>query len=283
MEKNFLAKKIKYTEDSTNKNKGLIEIEPCYPGYGITWGNAIRRVLLSSLEGSAVTCIKIKGTKHEFSVIDNIKEDVMEIILNLKLLRFKILKNQDEPIKLTLSVKGEKKVLGKDINESLSAEVVNKDLVIANLTDKQAKLDIDIWVEKGYGWVSSEDKSRQGLDVGVIVVDSIFSPILNVGLNIDDVRVGKRTDFDKISLRIETDGIISPIDAFLKASKLLSSQFDFFINLTNSEDEKPKKVVKKIAKKVPVKKKVVKKAVKKVPVKKKVVKKAVKKKTIKKK
>jgi len=275
---NFLPTKVEFQLDPKNENKGQIFIEPCWPGYGITWSNALRRVLLASLSGTAVTAVKIKGVKYEFSTLEGVKEDILEIILNLKSLRLKILTEKDELIKLSLKASGEKKVKAGDIEKSSDVKIVNPDLLIATLTDKKVKLEMDIWVTKGYGWVPSEEKSRAGLEIGTIVTDSIFSPVLNVSVNIENMRVGKRTDFDKIILGIETDGSISPIQAFLKASQLLKEQFDSLLRLGEKPDKKLiKKAVKKTRKKAIKKpiKKAVKKAIKK-PVKK-AVKKAIKK------
>ena len=268
---NFLPTKVEFQLDPKNENKGQIFIEPCWPGYGITWSNALRRVLLASLSGTAVTAVKIKGVKYEFSTLEGVKEDILEIILNLKSLRLKILTEKDELIKLSLKASGEKKVKAGDIEKSSDVKIVNPDLLIATLTDKKIKLEMDIWVTKGYGWVPSEEKSRAGLEIGTIVTDSIFSPVLNVSVNIENMRVGKRTDFDKIILGIETDGSISPIQAFLKASQLLKKQFDSLLRLGEKPDKKLiKKAVKKTRKKAIKKpiKKAVKKAIKK-PVKKK--------------
>ena len=281
---NFLPTKVEFQLDPKNENKGQIFIEPCWPGYGITWSNALRRVLLTSLSGTAVTAVKIKGVKYEFSTLEGVKEDILEIILNLKSLRLKILTEKDEIIKLSLKASGEKKVKAGDIEESSDVKIVNPDLLIATLTDKKIKLEMDIWVTKGYGWVPSEEKSRAGLEIGTIVTDSIFSPVLNASVNIENMRVGKRTDFDKIILGIETDGSISPIQAFLKASQLLKEQFDSLLRLGEEPDKKLiKKALKKTSKtaiKKPVKKtskKVIKKPVKKTV--KKAIKKSVKKKT----
>jgi len=263
----FLPTKVESQIDPKNKNKGQIFIEPCWPGYGITWSNALRRVLLTSLSGAAVTAVKIKGVKYEFSTLEGVKEDILEIILNLKALRLKILTEKDEPIKLSLKVSGERKVKAGDIEKSSDVEIVNSDLLIATLTNKKVNLEMDIWVTKGYGWVASEEKSRDGLEIGTIVIDSIFSPVLKVSVNVENIRVGKRTDFDKIILGIETDGSISPIQAFLKACQLLKEQFDSLLHLGEGIDKKAvKKIVKKAVKKSVKKavKKTVKKAVKKI-------------------
>ncbi|MBL7141646.1 DNA-directed RNA polymerase subunit alpha [Patescibacteria group bacterium] len=282
MENIFLPTKIEYQTDTKNKNKGSIIIKPCWPGYGITWGNTLRRVLLTSLPGAAVTAVKIKGVKYEFSTIPYIQEDVLEIILNLKVLRLRILSPGDEPVKLTLKASGEKKVKAADIDKSADVEIVNPDLLIATLTDKKANLEMEIWVVKGYGWAPSEEKSRAGLDIGTIVVDSMFSPVLQVSVNVENIRVGKRTDFDKIILGIETDGAFSPFKAFLVASELLTNQFKALVQLGEeiekvkkrkprkakkakkvSKAKKTKKPVKKTKKPVKKTKKIVKKKAKK--------------------
>jgi len=232
MENIFLPSKVEYQPDPENKNKGKIIVEPCYPGYGITLGNALRRVLLSSLSGAAVTAVKIRGVKYEFSTISGVLEDVLTIILNLKQLRLKILIDKTEPICLTLQVSGEKEIKARDIKPSSDVEVVNPDLHIATLTDKKAKLEMDIWVCKGYGWVPSEEKSREGLDIGTIVIDSAFSPIVKVAMNVENMRVGKRTDYDRLILDIETDGGITPIQAFSTTSQLLNEEFKFLVEST---------------------------------------------------
>lgn len=247
MEK-FLPTKVEYHPD--DKNKGQIVIEPCWPGYGTTWGNTLRRVLLTSLPGAAVTAVKIKGVKYEFFAISGILEDILEIILNLKALRLKILTEKEDPVKLSVKASGERKVTAADIEKSAEVEIINPELLIATLTDKKANLEMDIWIEKGYGWVPSEEKSRSGLEVGTIVTDSIFSPVLNVSVNVENMRVGKRTDFDRIILGIETDGTVSPLEAFLSANRLLKEQFKSLINLGEKiEFKKEEKTRKKTAKK----------------------------------
>ncbi|MFA6145979.1 MAG: DNA-directed RNA polymerase subunit alpha [Patescibacteria group bacterium] len=220
-----LPVKIEYQADEKNKNKGSVIVEPCYPGYGNTWGNALRRVLLSSLEGAAVTAVKIKGAKYEFSAMSDVSEDILDIILNLKSLRIKILSDTNEPIKLNLKASGEKKITAGDITPCADVEILNPELIIATLTDKKVHFEMDIWVQKGYSWISSEEKSREGLEVGTIVTDSIFTPVVQVAVNIENVRVGKRTDFDKLIVTIETNGALTPQEAFNTASQLLTEQF----------------------------------------------------------
>ncbi len=254
MEQIFLPTKIEYQEDK--ENKGTIIIEPCYPGYGTTWGNAIRRVLLSSLSGAAVDAVKIKGVRHEFSTIPYVKEDVLQIVLNLKLLRLKLLYTEgvkNEPVKLKLSVQGEKKVTAADFEKNADVEIVNPELHLATLTDKKAKLEMEVTVKQGVGYVPSEEKDRIGIDLGTIVMDSIFSPILKVGYRVEKIRVGQRTDFDKLILEITTDGTIPPWQAFLKATGMLVEQFKFIVEKIEEKkkelEKEPEKPIKKPAKK----------------------------------
>lgn len=277
MENIFLPQEINFQPDKENKNKGSIVIEPCYPGYGITWGNGLRRVLLTSLGGAAVVSVKIKGVKYEFSPIPYVYQDVLGIILNLKSLRLKIFTENDDPIKLTLKANGEKKIYASDIEKSADVEIVNPDLLIADLTDKKAKLEMEIWVAKGYGWVPSEAKKREDLDIGTIVVDSIFTPILQVSVNIENVRVGGRTDYDRLILGIETDGTLSPLEAGIKAMQLLNEQFSYLSELSAtiiSSQSSKKKKKKSSATKPKIAKKTTRKVVKKTA------KKAIKKKSI---
>lgn len=214
-------------EGDKKGNKADVIIEPCHSGYGMTLGNALRRVLLSSLPGGAITAIKIGGVGHEFSTIDNVSEDIVEMILNLKQIRVKVY--SDEPVVLTLSAKGEGKVTGADIKSSSDAEVINKDQVIATLTAKDAKLDMEITVAKGIGYVPSEDQSgsKEKGEIGVILIDSIFTPVVNVGLDVQATRVGQKVDYDKIILDVETDGTITPEEAVQKAAEILANQFSW--------------------------------------------------------
>jgi DNA-directed RNA polymerase subunit alpha len=221
-----LPKKFTAEEIEAGK-KAKVVIEPCFPGYGLTLGNALRRTILSSLPGGAVTAVKIKGVKHEFSSMENVPEDVLEIILNLKTLRFKVY--SDEPVVLHLKAEGKKKVTGADIESSLDAEVVNKDAVIANLTDDKADIEMDLTVSKGIGYVPVEEQEREKGEIGFITTDSIFTPVINVGLSVEATRVGQKTDYDKLILDIETDGTIAPIDAVKKAAEILTNQFSWIM------------------------------------------------------
>lgn len=223
-----LPSKIEINEDKENKNEAEIIIEPCYPGYGVTLGNALRRVLLSSLPGAAVIAAKLKGASHEFSTLPNVKEDILEIILNLKMLRVQFEVSSQEPIALSLKVSGEKVVKAKDIETVAGIKIINPDLKIATLTDSKAVLDMKIWVAQGKGYLTSEEmKINRDFEVGAIVCDAIFTPVIKVGVDIENVRVGERTDYDKLILNIETDGSISPKESLEKAANILIDQFNF--------------------------------------------------------
>ena len=218
------------------KNKAIFEIEALYPGYGVTIGNALRRVLLSSLEGAAVTQMKIKGISHEFSTIPGVLEDVVTIMLNLKQLRFRMI--GEEPQRAVLKVKGEKEVKGADFELPTQLELVNPEAHIATLTSKNASLEMEILVEKGVGYLPRERKRKEKLEIGVIPVDAIFTPVKRVAMKTENMRVGERTDFDKLFLEIETDGTISPNEAFLKACQILVDQFSFLKDNLEKHEEK---------------------------------------------
>ena len=231
-------------QNKVNDNYTIFEIEPFYPGYGTTIGNALRRVLLSSLEGAAVSEIKIKNAPHEFSTLPGVKEDVLHILLNLKKLRFK--SHSEEPITITLSVKGEKVVLGKDFDLPSEVTLANKDEHIATLTDKKAELEIEVLIEKGFGYqflLNEKDKK----EAGVMTLDKIFTPIKKVNFKVEDIRVGDKTDFDKLFLEVETDGTIEPEEALLKSIEILTNHFNFLeTDLSgNKVSTKTKKTAKK--------------------------------------
>ena len=217
----------KIVMEKANDFHGIFTFSPLQPGYGLTIGNAVRRVLLSSLEGYAVTGIKIPGIQHEFSTIDGIVEDVSEIILNLKNIRFKAI--GDNPEK-KISVKFDKKgtMTGQDISNSNSSfEVLNPEQEICTLS-KKVKFSIDLKVEKGRGYVTSEENNSSTSDVGFISVDSIFTPIINVKYSIENTRVEQKTDFEKLILDIQTDGSIHPEDALKGSAQLLIKHFYLF-------------------------------------------------------
>ncbi|MBI2452831.1 MAG: DNA-directed RNA polymerase subunit alpha [Parcubacteria group bacterium] len=205
------------------ENKGVFEIEALYPGYGVSIGNTLRRVLLSSLQGAAITQVKIKGVAHEFSTIPGVAEDVVTIILHLKQVRFRMF--SDEPQTVTLKVKGEKKVKAQDIKTSSEVQVINKDMVIANLQGKQAELDMELRIERGIGYVPVEARKGEKQEIGAIALDAAFSPVRRVSFRVEAMRVGERTDFDRLTLEIETDGALSPQAALAQAIETLQAQF----------------------------------------------------------
>ncbi len=225
---------------SREDNKATFEISPLLPGYGPTIANPLRRVLLSSLEGAAITSIKIKGVDHEFSTIPGILEDVIEIILNIKKIRFKL--HGEEPVKVSLDVKGEREVKASDIKLTSDVEVINDDEHIATITDKKAELSIEMDIEKGVGYVPVEQRQKEKLAIGAIAVDAIFSPIKMVNFAIENVRVGQRIDYNKILMTVETDGSISPETAMKKASDILVEHFKL---VTDSIEEREPEIKKK--------------------------------------
>ena len=204
-------------EDATH---GVFEIEGLFAGYGLTLGNALRRILLSSLPGAAVTQFKVKGIPHEFSTSPGVKEDMVELALNFKRLRFRM--HTDEPQILTLKARGERLVSAGDIKTNAQVDIVNPDEVIAHLTDKNADLDIEIEVRKGLGyWPVEARKGQEKLAIGTIAIDSLFSPVVKVNYEVQDMRVGDRTDYNRLRIEVETDGIISPSSALHKAASIL--------------------------------------------------------------
>ncbi|MFA5871271.1 MAG: DNA-directed RNA polymerase subunit alpha [Parcubacteria group bacterium] len=220
-----------------NDNTGKIEIDGCYPGYGTTLANSLRRVLLSSLKGSAVTAIKIKGVTHEFSTVPGVLEDVIQIILNLKKVRFK--SHQDGPIRLTLKEIGVKTITAAQIQCPADVEVVNKDAHIAKITDKKGELDMEIEIQKGLGYVPVEQQLREKKEIGLIAIDAIYTPIKRVNYSIENTRVGKRTDYDKITLEVETDGSMSPQEAFTEAVGTVIAQYKALAEFNDEKLEEP--------------------------------------------
>lgn len=221
MQKITLPAQPRYSD--LGKNTGKIEIDGCYPGYGTTLGNSLRRVLLSSLPGAAATSIKIKGISHEFSAIPGVLEDVIQIILNLKKVRF--LSHSEEPVKLTLKEKGAKKITAAQIQCPSDVEVISKDFPIATITDKKGELEMEIEVQRGLGYIPVEQQDREKKEIGLIAIDAVFTPVRRVNYTVEHTRVGKRTDYDKIVLEIETDGSITPQEAFQKAVGNVLEQF----------------------------------------------------------
>lgn len=233
---------------SQKGNRACFEIESLYPGYGITIGNSLRRVLLSSLPGAAITQVRIKGVLHEFSTITGVLEDVVSILMNLKKLRFRLFSEDSQIAQLKIS--GEKEVLGSDFRLPAQVELVNKDSLIATLTSKNASLDMEIKIERGLGYVSVERRQKEKLEPGVIALDAIFTPVIRVAFNTENVRVGERTDFDKLFLEIETDGTIMPEVALKNAAQILKDHFALISDkMEKGLEEKEEKTEKETEKK----------------------------------
>jgi len=226
---------LKVEQDTLSNCYGKFVAEPFESGYGNTLGNSLRRILLSSLEGNAITSVKIDGVPHEYAVIDGIKEDVMTILLNLKLVRF-VSKTEtyDEQI-LRLYKDKEGPVFAGDIETNSILDVVNKDLVIANL-DVNGKIDMEIYVGRGRGYVVADEQDKTNFSIGRIAIDSIFSPVIRVNNEVENFRVGNKTDYDRLILEIWTDGTISPSDALSYSAKILKDSVDVFVNKEENKD-----------------------------------------------
>ncbi|OGM89610.1 DNA-directed RNA polymerase subunit alpha [Candidatus Wolfebacteria bacterium RBG_13_41_7] len=236
MEYARLSDTVKIKKISESDKEGVFEVEGLYTGYGLTLGNALRRALLSSLPGAAVTQIKIKGAEHEFSTLPGVLEDIVEITLNLKKIRFHFYAS--EPQILTLRVKGEKEVTAADIKANAQVEVVNPEAHIATLTSKNAELEMEITVDKGAGYVPAEARKTEKLPIKTIAVDTIFSPVVKVNFSVENMRVGDRTDFNRLKLVIETDGSIYPSSALRKASNILKDHFEKMAEIEVTEEER---------------------------------------------
>ncbi len=217
---------------------GEFVIEPLEPGYGVTLGNPMRRILYSGLEGTAITSVKIEGVQHEYETIPNIKEQVTEILLNVKAIRLR--SEVDRPGKLRLEVAGEGQVCAADIMASADFEVVNPDLHLATLDSTEAKLSLEMNVERGKGY--KEALEDEGQSIGVLPIDAIFTPIRKVNYTVERTRVGQRTDYERLALQIWTDGSIRPVEALRGASNILVNQFFLFTNVTEGVRDSPEGV-----------------------------------------
>jgi DNA-directed RNA polymerase subunit alpha len=211
--------------------KGVYEIDGLYPGYGHTLGNSLRRIILSSLVGAAITSLKINGVDHEFSVIDGVKEDVITILLHLKQVRFRL--NTDEPQTVKLEIKGPKQITASDIQVTGQVEILNDDLYIAEVTGKNS-LSIEMTVEKGLGFLSKEMHQKNKNEVGVISVDAIFTPIRRVAYEVENMRVGDKTNHNRLRMTIETDGTLTPREALEKAIVIMIEQLQAIVGFTLS-------------------------------------------------
>lgn len=215
-------------------NKGTYEISGLHAGYGYTLGNSLRRIILSSIPGAGVTSIKIAGVPHEFSKISGVKEDVITILLSFKKLRFKM--NTDEPQTAKISVNGPADVTAKDIEVSSQVEILNRDEHIATLTSKEAKLDIELVIEKGLGYAPREELRKDKVGIGSIVLDAVFTPIKRVNYEVENMRVGERTDYNRLRMTIETDGSITPAEALQESIKMMITHLKAVVGFKEEEE-----------------------------------------------
>ncbi len=212
---------------------GVYEIEGLYPGYGHTLGNSLRRIILSSLPGAAITQLKIDGVQHEFSTLDGVKEDVISLILNIKKVRFKV--TSDEPQTVKLSVKGVKSVTAKDIEVSGQVEVLNPEQYICEVTDKNADLNIEMKIEIGLGYLPKEAIQKEKVEIGMIALDAAFTPIRRVNYEVETMRVGDRTDYNRLKISIETDGTLEPRKALETAIEVMIHQLKAIVGFKEEE------------------------------------------------
>ena len=231
----FERPNIEVAEISEDKKYGRFVVEPLERGYGITLGNSLRRIMLSSLPGAAVSQVKIEGVLHEFSSIPGVKEDVTEIIMNLKSLAIKNTSSTNEPKTAYIEFEGEGVVRGSDIQCDSDIEIINADQVIATLSGgKESKLYMELTITKGRGYVSAEKNKTEDQSIGVISVDSIYTPVERVNMTVENTRVGQVTDFDKLTLDVYTNGTLAPDEAVSLAAKVLSEHLSLFIDLSEN-------------------------------------------------
>ncbi|MGN1181060.1 MAG: DNA-directed RNA polymerase subunit alpha [Suilimivivens sp.] len=247
----FERPNIEVAEISDDKKYGRFVVEPLERGYGITLGNSLRRIMLSSLPGAAVSQVKIEGVLHEFSSVEGVKEDVTEIIMNIKSLAIRNNSDTNEPKTAYIEYEGEGVVKASDIQADQDIEILNPDLTIATLCGKNAKLYMELTITKGRGYVSADKNKSEDLPIGVIAVDSIYTPVERVNVTVENTRVGQITDFDKLTLDVYTNGTLVPDEAVSLAAKVLSEHLSLFIDLSENaktaevmvekeEDEKEK-------------------------------------------
>ena len=230
----FDSPNIEVAEISEDKKYGRFVVEPLERGYGITLGNSLRRIMLASLPGAAVSQVKIEGVLHEFSSIPGVKEDVTEIIMNIKNLAIKDNSDSDEPKKAYIEFEGEGVVRASDIHLDSDVEIMNPDQVIATLSGKDTRLYIDFLITRGRGYISADKNKGDELPIGNIAIDSIYTPVERVNLTVENTRVGQMTDYDKLTLDVYTNGTLAPDEAVSLAAKVLSEHLKLFINLSEN-------------------------------------------------
>ena len=230
----FEKPRIEIAEISEDNRYGKFVVEPLERGYGTTLGNSLRRIMLSSLPGAAVSYVKIKGVLHEFSSIPGVKEDVTEIIMNIKELAIKNNSPSNEPKQAYIEFVGEGVVTAADIHVDSDIEILNPDLVIATLSGAEARLDMELTITKGRGYVGSDKNKKEDASIDVIAVDSIYTPVERVNLTVENTRVGQITDYDKLTLDVYTNGTLAPDEAVSLAAKVLSEHLNLFIDLSEN-------------------------------------------------
>ena len=228
-----LPSKPKVVEE--NSTKGVYEIDGLYPGYGHTLGISLRRIILSSLTGAAITKVKIAGVSHEFSTISGVKEDIINIILNLKKVRFAL--TTDEPQVVNIKIKGENTVTAGDIKLSGQVTLANPDLYLFAITHKDTEVDMELTVEQGIGYVRKEKLEKERVEIGSIALDAAFSPIISANYDVEEMRVGDRTDFNKLTLMIQTDGTITPHEALEKSIEIMINQLRAIVGFKEDKIE----------------------------------------------
>jgi DNA-directed RNA polymerase subunit alpha len=233
----LLPSKPKVIKDE--KFSGVYEIDGLYPGYGHTLGNSLRRIILSSIPGVAITSVKIGGVDHEFSTLKGVKEDIINIILNLKKIRFKVVNDEEQTVEL--KIKGIKDVNAGDIKVPGQVEVLNGDQHIASITDKNTELNIEMKIQKGLGFVPKETIQKEKVEIGTIALDAIFTPIRRVNYEVENMRVGERTDFNKLLISIDTDGSITPNEALERSIMIMIEQLKAIVGFEEPAEEKEEK------------------------------------------
>jgi DNA-directed RNA polymerase subunit alpha len=242
MEKILVPSKIEF-KDTDRPHVGEVVITPCQQGYGTTLGNALRRVLLSSLPGAAVESIKINGVQHEFSAIDGVHEDVIQVILNMKQMAVKLF--ADVPVTISLTKKGVGDVTAADFEKNSDVEIIDKDMKICTITDENITFELEVTIGKGRGYVPVSEKETKSLDLGTIAIDSLYTPIRDVGYKVEMTRVGDVTDFEKLTVTIETDGSITPKEAIDQSTKVLMEHFALILDATGGETAPKEELVEK--------------------------------------
>ncbi len=233
----YLSEPVTIKTVFEDERRGEFEIGGLYSGYGLTIGNALRRVLLSSIPGFAITQFRIKGVDHEFSTVPGVLENVVDLSLNLKQIRLKM--TTDEPQTIMLKVKGEKTVTAGDIEVPGQVEILNPDLHIATLTEKSSVLEIEMVVEKGLGYWTVDSRKGEKGTIGLIQIDALFSPVITVSFDVENMRVGERADYNRLKVIIETDGSVAPSAVLHKASKILVDHFSKISEMASDKEEEP--------------------------------------------